>query len=77
LISAYVRDGTAFLNFNEAFMYNKYGIEGYAGQLRQIVYSATAFSTVRDVQILIEGRVVDYLGGEGVYIGKPLSRTSF
>ncbi|MCX7024209.1 MAG: GerMN domain-containing protein [Spirochaetes bacterium] len=77
LLSARIRDGTAYLNFNEAFMYNKYGIEGYAGQLRQVIYSATDFSTVRDVQILIEGRTVDYLGGEGVYIGRPLSRSSF
>jgi spore germination protein GerM len=77
LLSAQVRGSTAFINFNEAFMYNHYGIEGYAGQLKQIVYTATAFSTVQDVQILIEGEKHDYLGGEGVYIGRPLSRNSF
>jgi germination protein M len=77
LLSAYVRGSTAYLNFNEAFMYNHYGIEGYAGQLKQIVYTATAFSTVQDVQILIEGSKRDYLGGEGVFIGRPLSRNSF
>jgi hypothetical protein len=77
LLSAQLRGSTAFLNFNEAFMYNHYGIEGYAGQLKQIVYTATAFPTVQDVQILIEGEKHDYLGGEGVYIGRPLSRNSF
>jgi hypothetical protein len=77
LLSAQVRGSTAVLNFNEAFMYNHYGIEGYAGQLKQIVYTATAFPTVQDVQILIEGAKIDYLGGEGVYIGRPLSRNSF
>jgi len=77
LLSAQVRGSTAFLNFNEAFMYNRYGIEGYAGQLKQIVYTATSFPTVQDVQILIEGERHDYLGGEGVYIGRPLSRNSF
>jgi len=77
LLSAKVRGSTAFLNFNEAFMYNHYGIEGYAGQLKQIVYTATNFPTVQDVQFLIEGEKHDYLGGEGVYIGKPLSRSSF
>jgi spore germination protein GerM len=77
LLSAQVRGSTAFLNFNEAFMYNHYGIEGYAGQLKQIVYTATSFPTVQDVQILVEGEKHDYLGGEGVYIGKPLSRNSF
>lgn len=77
LISAQVRGSTAYLNFNEAFMYNHYGIEGYAGQLKQIIYTATSFPTVQDVQILIEGEKHDYLGGEGVYIGRPLSRNSF
>jgi germination protein M len=77
LLSAQVRGSTAFLNFNEAFMYNHYGIEGYAGQLKQVVYTATSFPAVQDVQILIEGEKHDYLGGEGVYIGKPLSRNSF
>jgi len=77
LISAQVRGSTAYLNFSESFMYNRYGIEGYAGQLKQIVYTATGFSTVKDVQILIEGQKRDYLGGDGVYIGKPLSRASF
>jgi len=77
LLSVQVRGSTAYLNFNEAFMYNHYGIEGYAGQLKQVVYTATAFSSVQDVQILIEGERHDYLGGEGVYIGKPLSRNSF
>ncbi len=77
LLSAQVRGSTAFLNFNEAFMYNHYGIEGYAGQLKQVVYTATSFPTVQDVQFLIEGAKHDYLGGEGVYIGKPLSRNSF
>jgi spore germination protein GerM len=77
LLSAQVRGSTAYLNFNEVFMYNHYGIEGYAGQLKQVVYTATSFPTVQDVQILIEGEKHDYLGGEGVYIGKPLSRNSF
>jgi len=77
LLSAQVRGSTAYLDFNEAFMYNRYGIEGYAGQLKQIVYTATSFSTVKDVQVLIDGKTRDYLGGDGVYIGKPLSRASF
>ncbi|MBN2873474.1 MAG: GerMN domain-containing protein [Spirochaetales bacterium] len=77
LLSARVRGSTAYLDFNEAFMYNRYGIEGYAGQLKQIVYTATGFPTVKDVQILIEGQKREYLGGDGVYIGKPLSRASF
>lgn len=77
LLSAQVRGSTAYLDFNEAFMINRYGIEGYAGQLKQIVYTATSFSTVKDVQFLIDGERREFLGGEGVYIGRPLSRSSF
>lgn len=74
LLSATVRGSTAYLSFNEDFQFNPFGIEGYAAQLRQIVWTATEFESVADVQILIEGRRVDYLGAEGIFIGSPLSR---
>jgi len=75
IISATVRGNTAYINFNENFMFNTYGIEGYAAQLRQIIWTATEFSNVNDVQILVEGRRIDYLG-EGIWIGSPISRDS-
>ena len=77
LLSAKVQGGVAYLNFNEAFEINTYGVEGYIHQLEQIVYTATAFSTVNSVQFLIEGEKRDYLGSEGVLIASPLSRSSF
>ncbi|MCL2834611.1 MAG: GerMN domain-containing protein [Treponema sp.] len=73
IVSATVRGITAYINLNENFQFNTYGVEGYAGALRQIVWTATEFSNVKDVQILIEGRRIDYLG-EGVWIGSPVSR---
>ena len=73
VLSATVRGETAYISFSEEFQYNTYGVEGYAAQLRQIVYTVTEFSNVRYVQILIEGRRVDYLG-EGIWIGSPLDR---
>lgn len=77
LLSASVRDGVASLNFSEEFEYNRVGVEGYLGQLMQIVYTATEFSTVNSVQFLIDGQKKEYLGSEGVWIGSPLSRSSF
>lgn len=77
LLSATVHDGTAFLSFSEEFEYNRVGVEGYLGQLMQIVYTATEFGTVDSVQILIQGKKQEYLGSEGVWIGSPLSRSSF
>ena len=76
ILSATVRGDTAYINFSEDFQYNTYGVEGYAGQLRQIVFTATEFPNVTDVQILIEGRRHDYLG-EGIWIGSPLNRDMF
>ncbi len=75
LLGAAVKDGVASINFSSAFRFNKYGVEGYYGQLAQIVYTATAFSNINSVQFLIEGEKIDYLS-EGVYIGAPLTRTS-
>jgi hypothetical protein len=75
LLTATVRGSTAYINFNENFLFNEYGVEGYAGQLRQIVWTVTEFSNVKDVQILVEGRRQDYLG-ESIWIGSPVGRES-
>lgn len=77
LIGASVKNGIATLNFSENFEFNTYGVEGCIGQLMQIVYTATEFSTVKSVQFLIEGEKKDYLGTEGQWIGSPLSRSNF
>lgn len=77
LLGARVSDGVAYLNFNENFEFNSVGVEGIRGQLMQIVYTATSFSTVNSVQFLIEGSKQDYLGSEGQWIGSPLSRSNF
>jgi spore germination protein GerM len=77
LRSAWVKNGIAYLNFNEQFRFNPMGVEGFMAQLQQIVFSVTEFSTIEEVQILIEGERVQYLGGEGIYIGEPLGRRHF
>jgi len=76
ILSPVVRGNTAYISFSENFMLNKFGVEGYVAQLRQIVWTVTEFSNVNDVQILIEGRRLDYLG-EGIWIGSPINRQSF
>jgi hypothetical protein len=75
ILGATVRGSTAYIDFSEEFLFNTYGIEGYAGQLRQVVWTATEFGNVKDVQILVDGKRIDYLG-EGIWIGSPLSRDS-
>lgn len=76
LLSAVMKKDVVVLDFNENFRYNKLGIEGQMAQLRQVVYAATEFSNVKKVQILIEGKKVDFLGADGIPIGKPLDRES-
>jgi hypothetical protein len=75
ILAATVRGSTAYISFSEDFQYNTYGVEGYAAQLKQVVWTVTEFPNITDVQILIEGRRVDYLG-EGIWIGGPLNRDS-
>ncbi len=77
LIGARIEDSVAFLDFNEQFRFNALGIEGYKSQVEQIVYTATEFSTVRKVQFLVEGQRIEYLGGEGFWVGGPLGREDF
>ncbi|MDR1247711.1 MAG: GerMN domain-containing protein [Treponema sp.] len=76
LQSAQVRGSTAYLSLSEEFQFNTYGVEGYIGQLRQIIWTVTEFPNIADVQLLIEGRRIDYLG-ERIAIGIPLGRNSF
>jgi spore germination protein GerM len=77
LIGARIEGGTAFLDFNEQFRFNALGLEGYKAQVEQIVYTATEFPTVEKVQFLVEGQRIDYLGGEGFWVGGPLGRDDF
>lgn len=74
LLSITIKDGVAYMNFNEMFRFNSLGVEGYIAQIKQIVYTATEYSSVDSVQILIDGAIQEYLGPEGVYIGRPISR---
>jgi hypothetical protein len=73
ILNAAVRGNTAYISFSEDFLFNTYGVEGYVGQRRQVVMTATEFGNVRDVQILIDGKRLDYLG-ESIWIGSPVSR---
>jgi germination protein M len=77
ILGARIENGVAHLSFNEAFRFNDLGLEGHLAQLQQIVLTATNFPSVDAVQILIEGQRVDYLGGDGVFVGRPLTAADF
>jgi len=73
LLRAEIRGHTAYINFSEDFQFNTLGSEGFSSQIRQIVWTATEFPNVLDVQILIEGNRVDFLHGD-LRIGSPIAR---
>jgi germination protein M len=73
----YIKNNTAYIDFNEEFRFNSLGVFGLTAQLKQVIYTVTEFSNISQVQILINGKTVNYLAQEGVFIGKPLSRNSF
>ncbi|NNM54518.1 MAG: hypothetical protein HKM05_07330 [Spirochaetales bacterium] len=77
LLSARVDNGTAFLSFSEEFTHNKMDLEGFAGQLKELVWTATQFPSVQRVQFLVNGQYRDSLGMDGLSIAIPLSRASF
>jgi len=74
--SVTVRGDIATIDFSEQFRFNTLGIDGLRAQLRQVVWAATEFPTVSRVQVLIEGKRVDYLAPEGAAVGSPLGRDS-
>ena len=76
LLSVRVKEKTALVSFSEEFEHNTSGLEGLAGQLRQIVWTATQFTSVDSVQILINGQYRDTLGDGGISVATPLTRAT-
>ena len=76
LLSVRLKDKTALVSLSEEFERNTSGMEGLAGQLRQIVWTATQFETVDNVQFLINGQYRESLGEGGLSISAPLTRAT-
>jgi spore germination protein GerM len=68
-----IANGTATVDLGVAFAQGG-GSASMLGRVWQVVYTATQFPDVTAVQLLIGGRRVDTLGGEGVMVGTPLRR---
>lgn len=63
---------TAFIDFSEEFSFNSYGIPGFRIQIYQVVYTAVQFEGIRSVHFYMEGKSLDYLGGDGFPIHNPV-----
>jgi len=71
------REGMVFLDFSEDVEKGG-GTEEMEERLAQIVFTATQFSEIRCVQLLINGKTVKYFSGEGITeVEHPLTRADF
>lgn len=73
LLSAEVKNGIAYLNFNSNIEIGV-GVSTMMARLYQIVYTATQFESVKGVQILIDGKYKESFSVEGISIKYPLKR---
>lgn len=73
LRSVTIQGGLATVDLGVSFAQGG-GTTSMQARVWQVVYTATQFPKVSSVQLLIGGRRVDTLGGEGLLIGAPLHR---
>jgi germination protein M len=76
LLGISIDDGLAIVDLSGDF---ESGGGSFSMQMRvaQIVFTMTQFDTVDEVQIRINGRDVESIGGEGVLVDQPMSREDF
>lgn len=68
----WIKDQIAYIDFNEEFSYNSMGVLGYKIQIYQIVYTVVQFKNIKAVYFYMNGKPLEYLGGEGYLIYNPI-----
>lgn len=53
------------------------GSASMTARVAQVVYTATERTSVKGVRIALNGRLVKYIGGEGIDVSHPLTRADF
>ena len=76
LLGLSIADGTATVDLAEAFAGGG-GSLSMAARLAQVTYTLTQFPTVEGVVFRLDGQPLTVLGGEGIVIDRPASRSSF
>ncbi|HEU4319596.1 MAG TPA: GerMN domain-containing protein [Acidimicrobiia bacterium] len=76
LLGVEVADGVALVDLSREFESGG-GSLSMMGRVAQIVYTATRFDDVDSVRFLLEGDPLDVLGGEGLIIDEPQTRSAW
>jgi peptidoglycan hydrolase-like protein with peptidoglycan-binding domain len=71
-----LRKGVAYVDLTRAFESGG-GSASMFARLSQLVYTGTAVDGVKSVRLLLDGKRVAYIGGEGVIVDHPLTRGTF
>lgn len=73
LLSLSIKNGVAYIDFNSQFEFGT-GTKIMYSRVYQVVFTATQFSTVNKVQILLNGQKKTNFAGEGLDLSHSLSR---
>jgi spore germination protein GerM len=76
LLSAEVREDGVHVNLSSAFESGG-GSASMVGRLGQVIYTATAFQPDSPVWLSVDGKALVLLGGEGLEISQPMTRSEF
>jgi hypothetical protein len=76
LLGVEVSDGVAFVDLSREFETGG-GSLSMMGRVAQVVYTATRFEGIDSVRFLLEGSPLDLLGGEGLIIDQPQTRSDW
>lgn len=73
VLNVKIKEGIAFVNFNEEFNTN-YTNEMGVDWLRSTLFTLLGFPEVQGVQFLINGKTQEIIGNDGTWIGSPYGK---